>query len=543
MALKLKLIGFVVIIALIVTASAESFRYLYLKERTESDDLARLNESASMAEALIYSEIDNHIDRINLISSRTILKSSVLRYEQTGDLNEKNKIKTSIDEIINSIGEIKKISIIDINGTVIISTDESAENTKHAYYDRFLKSKGQPNIYLELDKNIPFIHSYSPLIINGTLIGVIMTISDAKSITRLIETHSEMGDEEYALAKKDEYGNAIYITKRKYASDDAPFIISKNEINVAMIHAINKEEGVYSDLVDYRGVPVYVSTRFMPELDLGLVVKIEESRANAIINQFEFISIIFALILSAIIILISIYVSRSLKKITQSIDSISKGDLNIKLTDSVFREMQSLIDSLNRILSSLKLAIMKTGATKEELGLGEAIKAKEAAEKRYEDLFERATDSIILLDKTGIITKVNNSALVMSGFKREEIEGQNLMTISLLTPKSKLITLNNFRKRLQGIESPAYEIEVIKKDRNLLNVEVTASAIIENGKPTGTMAIIRDITLRKREADAIRKKNEELERFAKLTIGREEAMIQLKKRIAELEKKLKEGKR
>jgi len=39
-----------------------------------------------------------------------------------------------------------------------------------------------------------------------------------------------------------------------------------------------------------------------------------------------------------------------------------------------------LTNSLNRILSSLKLAILRTGVSKHELGLGEAIKAKKEAE-------------------------------------------------------------------------------------------------------------------------------------------------------------------
>jgi hypothetical protein len=47
-----------------------------------------------------------------------------------------------------------------------------------------------------------------------------------------------------------------------------------------------------------------------------------------------------------------------------------------------------------------------------------------------------------------------------------------------------------------------------------------------------------DITDRKKTLDGLKKKNEELERFTKISIDRELKMVEMKKKIKELENKL-----
>jgi len=75
----------------------------------------------------------------------------------------------------------------------------------------------------------------------------------------------------------------------------------------------------------------------------------------------------------------------------------------------------------------------------------------------------------------------------------------------------------------------------------------------ENGKPISMMASFIDITARKRAEEELKKKTEELEkskkeleakihdleRFSKMSVGRELKMVELKKRIKELENELK----
>jgi len=61
------------------------------------------------------------------------------------------------------------------------------------------------------------------------------------------------------------------------------------------------------------------------------------------------------------------FISRPLEKLTKNIDEISKGNLDVELEKSEISEINNLTESLNRVMTSLKLAIQKVGVKKGEI--------------------------------------------------------------------------------------------------------------------------------------------------------------------------------
>jgi len=112
-------------------------------------------------------------------------------------------------------------------------------------------------------------------------------------------------------------------------------------------------------------------------------------------------------------------IAHPIQKLTHTIEEISKGKLDVHVegkerTD----EIGELAKAFDRILVSLKLAVEKVGLKKEELKLGEALEAKERAEHlekeveaRYRALAKTSPDCIVLLDTSGKVIFMNQSAL------------------------------------------------------------------------------------------------------------------------------------
>jgi len=161
------------------------------------------------------------------------------------------------------------------------------------------------------------------------------------------------------------------------------------------------------------------------------------------------------------------------------------------------------------------------------------------SEEKYRAIFESANDVIVTLNLKGNITAVNRRAEEISGYTRDELMGKNIARLKMFTPKSLAIILKNFGKRMIGMDVPPYEVELIRKDGKKLFIEINARPLRQEGKVVGDMVILRDVTERKEAEEKLKEKMDELERFNKLMIGRELRMIELKKRIKELEEKLK----
>jgi len=79
------------------------------------------------------------------------------------------------------------------------------------------------------------------------------------------------------------------------------------------------------------------------------------------------------------------------------------------------------------------------------------------------------------------------------------------------------------------------EIEAIRKDGSLFNVQVSAAMVYDaKGNPIALTSTSIDITERKEAEEQLKKKMHEMERFHRLTVGRENRMIELKEEVNKL---------
>ncbi|MSU56567.1 MAG: PAS domain S-box protein [Pedosphaera sp.] len=119
-------------------------------------------------------------------------------------------------------------------------------------------------------------------------------------------------------------------------------------------------------------------------------------------------------------------------------------------------------------------------------------------------------EGLVRVDDNDIIQVVNPKICRMLGYTEAEVLGQHAATL-LNRPEDQATMAERNRQRTQGI-SEGYEIPLRKKSGEFLLTWLSATPVTPvEGQTSGSMAIITDITERKRTEAALRKSEE---RFA-----------------------------
>ncbi len=135
--------------------------------------------------------------------------------------------------------------------------------------------------------------------------------------------------------------------------------------------------------------------------------------------------------------------------------------------------------------------------------------ALNASEVRYRRLFEAAKDGILILDATtGIIVDVNPFLIQLLGLPLEGFIGKKIWELGFF--KDFVANQIHFAE-LQQREYIRYEnMPLEASDGRRIDVEFVSNVYLVNGRKV-IQCNIRDITERKRTAEALRKANEELQ--------------------------------
>ncbi|MGD0210214.1 MAG: PAS domain S-box protein [Desulfomonilia bacterium] len=138
--------------------------------------------------------------------------------------------------------------------------------------------------------------------------------------------------------------------------------------------------------------------------------------------------------------------------------------------------------------------------------LRQAELALKESEERFRVLHDASFGGIGIHDK-GIILDCNQGLADMTGFSMEELIGMN--GLELIAPRWRDHVMQRI---LSGYEQP-YDVEGIRKDKTIYNLEIQGKNIHYHGKPV-RVTEFRDITVRKRVEDAFRESEERYKKIA-----------------------------
>ncbi len=180
--------------------------------------------------------------------------------------------------------------------------------------------------------------------------------------------------------------------------------------------------------------------------------------------------------------------------------------------------------------------------TKEVSERKSAEKSLRESEKRFRAIVDNANDAIIGMKGPGVVYAWNPKAEEMFGYSATEALGKDLHRLIVPEQSRQKVYdgLKNFFLTGQGeVIGKTVELTAQRSDGTAFPVELSVSAV-KVEEEWHSLGIVRDITMRKRFDEDLKKTLEEAERMNRLMVGRELKMEELRKTIKALELKIKD---
>jgi len=162
---------------------------------------------------------------------------------------------------------------------------------------------------------------------------------------------------------------------------------------------------------------------------------------------------------------------------------------------------EPVFDGKGRLIGAIEIAHNITPRARAEEALRES-------EKNYRSILESIREGYYEVDISGNLTFFNDSMCKILGRTRDELLGMNNRELSTPESAKKVYQIYN-RVYRTGVSINITEYEVIRKDGDVRVLEASVSLMRDlSGRPIGFHGIMRDVTARKRAAEALRESEE-----------------------------------
>ncbi len=376
MKIKPKLALAFILASLVPLVILSVFSYNNAKESVTNGVLNQLQSVAVIQKHRIESIISQNLERLALVSSRTQLRISLDSYLKQNSTADQERMNTILLDARSSIKDFEEIYVLNLDGEVVASTSETIIGSSLANEEAFIQGRAGEDsgalLFLNGDEELKNYLS-GPLYLESELIGVVIIRSSADNILSVLGDYTGLGRTgETLLAERSQEGNVLFISPLHFAPEaELHRTMSIYNLDSPTVQALLGNEGLFTNAVDYRGETVLAAAQYIPEVDWGLVAKIDEAEALAPVTRLYNLTALTIGLAAALVVTVSLYLARSISKPIQSLasvaDKIREGDVSqraeVKSNDEIgmmaqhFNEMTENLVRTNNTLRSANRAL------------------------------------------------------------------------------------------------------------------------------------------------------------------------------------------
>ncbi|MDF2768463.1 MAG: signal transduction histidine kinase, with phosphoacceptor and binding domain [Nitrososphaeraceae archaeon] len=405
--IRTKLIIIFLIISIVPLTIFGTLNYLNTEQALTKETLNKLETLATLQEKNIQNLVDQNLEKLNLVSSRLQLKVELDKYNNNNNGN-KTQSQQFITRIINPVKSESKsfedIYILSPMGQIVASINNASIGRNHSTDEFFIKGSKQNDVtifFKDPEGNLR-VYLTGPLILNDNkLVGVVSIISNLDTLLSQIQTYEGLGETgEFNLVKRDDNGDALLINPLRFDPAAALTLrVDKDDVQTPIIQALLKNEKTFTNIVDYRGVPVLAVTRHIEGVDWGLVAKIDKAEGFAALDNLRNLTVLTGIIVAALVVVASLFLGQSMslpiRKLRDAAQNIARGNFGMKIevnsSDEIgqlanqFENMKQNIQYTNQNLNQIVYdRTKKLEEANKQLALAnEQLKLNEKAQKEF----------------------------------------------------------------------------------------------------------------------------------------------------------------
>ena len=154
-------------------------------------------------------------------------------------------------------------------------------------------------------------------------------------------------------------------------------------------------------------------------------------------------------------------------KIRELLTSYSLGNFDRKLSIS------SRMDEIDAFIAGINM-------------LGEELKEKTISRDYFNNIFNSVSDMVFVINKLGVIEKVNQSVCNHLGYDRQFLTGKSIGT---LFDKHEPGWINNVQKQIRNAEQGSFETSFIAKNKESIPVLITATKLLGERRDSNKLII------------------------------------------------------
>lgn len=345
-----------------------SFRH-YMIDQALSD----LGHQADVQQQRVEDVVDQNTVQLAGFTSRVLLPMTLDRYNHAHKADDLALLNSTISTAKSQTPKYKDISILNLDGAVVVSTLPSAVgqdySTKNYFAEAKVKNNSTDYLFVD-DKGELDINLVGPIIYQGSAVGIIVIDASASNLVSVITDYSGFAKTgETDLAKRGANGDALYLAPLRF--DTAATLmrsVDYRKTDHPIIQAINGKSTTLQNAVNYRGKPVIAVTRPIQGTNWGITVETERAEVYQPLYDLRDTLLLLTFVVLVFGVFIALYAARLITDpiITLSIAAraMSTGDFSQRVDQGKSNdnnEFGLLAHTFNSMASHLeKLDKMKT---------------------------------------------------------------------------------------------------------------------------------------------------------------------------------------